>query len=86
MQNAAGHISTGSLGVISSATWWGVGSLDVEAMVGVWWVLIPLQKGPLKLNAQRGCGVEREKQDGLASQTTYVVDQQPQTFVQKFRC
>ena len=34
----------------------GVDSLDVEAMVGVWWVLIPLQKGPLKLNAQCGCG------------------------------
>ena len=43
----------------------GVGSLDVEAMVGVWWVLIPLQKGPLKLNAQRGCGVRRKKQEEL---------------------
>ena len=43
----------------------GVGSLDVEAMVGVRWVLIPLQKGPLKLNAQCGCGVGRKKQEEL---------------------
>ena len=43
----------------------GVGSLDVEAMVGVWWVLIPLQKGPLKLNAECGCGVGRKKQEEL---------------------
>ena len=43
----------------------GVGSLDVEAMVGVWWVLIPLQKGPLKLNTQCGCGVGRKMQEEL---------------------
>ena len=43
----------------------GVDSLDVEAMVGVWWVLIPLQKGPLKLNAQCGCGVGRKEQEEL---------------------
>ena len=43
----------------------GVDSLDVEAMVGVWWVLIPLQKGPLKLCAQCGCGVGRKKQEEL---------------------
>ena len=29
---------------------------------------------------------EGEAGDGLASQTTYFVDQQPQMFVQKFRC
>ncbi len=67
MQNATRHSATSH---VVASDWLchmltGVDSLDVEAMVGAWWVLILLQKSPLKLNAQCGCGVGRKKQEEL---------------------
>ena len=41
------------------------GSLDVEAMVGIWWVLAPPQKSSLKLNTQCGCRVGRKEEEEL---------------------